>query len=142
MILWKGLEAVCLTFINSFKVGSNSSDRPYLLREKFVVIHHREARNPNEFPFWMVYGNLWIQITIVHLEALWEICTLWPISSSDSSLRLTSASIFAQKSPRPPIDFGPKKRMMAPAPAAKQVIIGTDRPLTALVASNREKEKN
>ena len=34
---------------------SISSIRPYLLWDKFVVIHYRKARNPDEFPF---YGNI------------------------------------------------------------------------------------
>jgi hypothetical protein len=71
-----------------------------------------------------------------------EICTLRPISSSDSPVREISASILAPKSPTPPIDSGPKRRRMAPAPAATQAIIGTEYPLMALVARNCGKEKN
>ena len=51
-------------------------------------------------------------------------------------MRATSALIFASKSPGPPIDSGPKRCMRTPAPAAKQAIIGTERPLTALVATD------
>ena len=63
-----------------------------------------------------------------------EMCTLRPISSAGSPVRAASASILAPKSPKPPIDSGPKRRMMAAAPAAIQVIIGIESPLTALVA--------
>ena len=89
---------------------SLSSIRPYLLWDKFVVIHYRKARNPDEFPFCMVI-YLWIHDQIFHLEA-WcvIICTLWPISSSDSPVRSTSASIFAAMSPLPPKDSGPNIR--------------------------------
>ena len=64
------------------------------------------------------------------------------MSLADSPVRATSASIFAQKSPKPPIDSGPKKRMIAPAPYVTQEIIGTERPLTALVACNCPRAKN
>ena len=74
--------------------------------------------------------------SLVHLEAWYEIFTLRPITASDSPVRATPASILALKSPLPPKDSGPKTRMRAPAPIAKKPIIGTDRPLTALVASN------
>ena len=45
-------------------------------------------------------------------------------------------------SPIPPIDSGPKRCIMAPASAAMQEIIGTERPLIALVARNWSRAKN
>ena len=62
--------------------------------------------------------------------------TLGPISSAESPVRATSASIFALISPSPPKYSGPKRRIMAPAPDGTQEIIGTEWPLTALVAIN------
>ena len=62
--------------------------------------------------------------------------TLGPISSAGSPVRATSASILEPTSPTPPIDSGPKRRIMAPAPAAIKEIIGTKCPLSALVAFN------
>jgi hypothetical protein len=61
-------------------------------------------------------------------------CTLGPISASDSPVRAVSASILAPISPVPPIDSGPKVLMVDPAPPVIQVIIGTECPLIALVA--------
>ena len=116
--------------------GFFSSNKPYLLREKFVVIHCRKARNPNDFPFRMIQ-YLWNTRSLSPSRSMIRyIRTLGPISSSDSPVRATSASIFALISPEPPIDSGPKRRMMAPAPAAMKAIIGTERPLTALVNCN------
>ena len=63
-------------------------------------------------------------------------CTLGPISSTEIPDRATSASIFAPISPTPPIYSGPKRRIMALAGAATEEIIGTECPLTALVAFN------
>ena len=71
-----------------------------------------------------------------------EIYTLIPISKSDSPVRAISSSILAPKSPTPPIDSGPKRRRMAPAPAATKEIIGTEYPLMALVARNWGSKKN
>jgi hypothetical protein len=65
-----------------------------------------------------------------------KICTLGPISSSDSPVRTVAASVLALISPTPPIDSGPKLRMVAPAPDVMQAIIGTEFPLIALVACN------
>ena len=118
-----------------------SSIRPYLLWDKFVVIHYRKARNPDEFPFCMII-YLWIHDHIFRLEAWCEIIyTLWPISSSDSPVRATSASIFAAMSPLPPKDSGPNIRIMYPAASVTQTIIGIERPLIALVAWNCRKAK-
>ena len=64
-----------------------------------------------------------------------EICTLGPTSSADSPVRATSASILAI-SPTPPIEFGPARRRIDATPATTQIIIGTEYPLTALVACN------
>ena len=65
-----------------------------------------------------------------------EMCTLQPISSSDSPVRAVSASILAPISPTPPKYSGLKLRRIAPAPAATQAIIGTEYPLMALVSRN------
>ena len=53
-----------------FKTGFVSSSRPYIvvLREKFVVMHDRKARNPNEFPFGMV-EYLYYTNHLVRLDA-------------------------------------------------------------------------
>jgi hypothetical protein len=117
-------------------MGSADSNPAYLqvLWEKLVVIHGRKTRNLNEFSFCVV-KYLWITISVsLSRKHDMKIGTLGPISSGGSPVRAASASILAPKSPTPPIDSGPKRRMMAPAPAATQAIIGTDCPLIALVA--------
>ena len=55
------------------KFNSVSSIMPYhdLLREEFVIMHHRKSRNLNDFPFCAV-KYLWrYKITLVRLEAAW-----------------------------------------------------------------------
>ena len=57
--------------LNIHKFNSVSSIMPYhdLLREEFVIMHHRKSRNLNDFPFCAV-KYLWrYKITLVRLEA-------------------------------------------------------------------------
>ena len=71
-----------------------------------------------------------------------EMCTLGPITFSGSPVRAVSTSILAPISSIPPIDSGPKPRMIAVAPPVMLAIIGTECPLIALVARNSAREKN
>ena len=40
--------------VDSFKIGSVGSNTTYHLREKFVIIHCRKARNLDQFSFCMI----------------------------------------------------------------------------------------